>query len=98
MLTPSNELTLKEAMQAFVNSSKKLKKRLYQAKVEQYWQDTMSPAIIRYTKEIKVYRGKLYISITSAPLREELMYGKEKILALMNEHLGENYLSAVVIR
>jgi hypothetical protein len=97
-MTPSNELTLKEAMQAFVNGSKKLKKRLFQAKVEQHWNNTMSPSILRHTKDIKVYRGKLYISVTSAPLREELSYGKVKILDMMNEHLGEEYLSGVVLR
>ncbi|MEN0045717.1 MAG: DUF721 domain-containing protein [Bacteroidota bacterium] len=95
---PSNDLPLKEALKAFINESKTFKAKLYQAKVKDHWQKAMSPSILRYTTEVKVYRQKLYLKITSAPLRQELMYGKDKIKGMMNEMLGEEYIKEVVIR
>lgn len=95
---PSNDLPLKDALKAFINESKTFKAKLYQAKVKSYWQKTMSPSILRYTVEVKIYRQKLYIKIMSAPLRQELTYGKDKIKEMMNEMLGESYIKDVVIR
>ncbi|MEL6719792.1 MAG: DciA family protein [Bacteroidota bacterium] len=95
---PSNDLPLKDVLKAYINESKKFKTRLYQAKVNDYWQKTMSPSILRYTTEVKIYREKLYLKITSAPLRQELMLGREKIKDMMNEMLDEEYIKDVVIR
>jgi len=95
---PSNDLTLKDALKAYVNESKKFKKRLYQSKVKAHWEKSMGNSIVRYTKEIKIYRKKLFISITSAPLRQELSYGKDKIKNMMNEMLEEDYIQDVVLR
>lgn len=97
-MIPNNELTLKEVLQTYLNESKKFKRRLYQAKVKQHWEQAMSKSIVRYTTDIKIYRRKLYLSISSAPLRQELTYGRDKILTMMNELLGEAYLKEVVVR
>ena len=45
-----------------------------------------------------MYRKKLYITVDSAPLRQELSYGREKIKKVMNEELGEDYIEEVIIR
>ncbi len=94
----SNDVTLKEAMQAFLDSSKRIKMKVYQTKVSKIWQQAMGVTITRYTSELKVRNRKLYVVITSAPLREELSYGKEKIKKIVNEELGEAYIEEVVIR
>ncbi|MEM0993385.1 MAG: DUF721 domain-containing protein [Bacteroidota bacterium] len=95
---PSNDLTLKDALKVFIEDSKKFKHRLYQAKVKAHWTKTMGNSIVRHTTEVKIYRKKLFISVNSAPLRQELSYGKDKIQAMMNEMLGEPFLEGVVIR
>ncbi|MEM9884953.1 MAG: DUF721 domain-containing protein [Bacteroidota bacterium] len=95
---PANDLTLKDALKIFVEDSKKFKRRLYQAKIKAHWTKTMGTSIVNYTTEIKIYRKKLFISISSAPLRQELSYGKDKILEMMNEMLGETFLEEVVVR
>jgi hypothetical protein len=43
-------------------------------------------------------RGKtLYVHLTSAPLREELSYGKEKILKHLNNALGSDEIQKIVL-
>ena len=38
----------------------------------------MGKAIANYTKDIKLRKNKLYLTIESAPLKQELSFGKEK--------------------
>jgi hypothetical protein len=45
-----------------------------------------------------VRKGVLYLQILSAPLKHELSFAKDKIRALLNEHLGEEFIKEVVIR
>ena len=74
------------------------KSKLYQNKVKEIWVLNMGPSISSYTKEIKLRGKKLFISIASAPLRQELSYSKTKIIDLINEGLGEEYITDVIVR
>ncbi len=95
--TNGNEKTMKEALKAMVEHYR-LKSRLTQVSVQKTWEETMGKVIAQHTTEIKVRRNKLYISIDSAPLRQELFYGKDTIKNIMNEKLGEDFIQEVEIR
>lgn len=92
-----NEYTLKEALKAMIEQYK-IKGKLNQNRIRSLWSKLMGPSISSYTSEIKMYRKKLYITVDSAPLRQELSYGREKIKEVMNEELGEDYIEEVIIR
>lgn len=94
---PNNEITLKEALKAMVEQYR-LKGKLTQNKVKSLWARLMGPSIAGYTREIRLHKNKLYLTIDSAPLREELTYGREKIRKMLNEELGEEYIEEVIIR
>jgi predicted nucleic acid-binding Zn ribbon protein len=83
---------LKQMVKAF-----KLDQNLNKTKIENLWESHMGKSISTYTREIIVKDYKLYVKIESASLRSELHYGREKILKIMNEALGENYLKEVII-
>lgn len=93
----SNEQTLKEVLQDMVEFYK-LRSKLNQTKVQQLWNRMMGQVVSNYTTDIKLRRKKLYISISSAPLRQELSYGKEKIIKMLNEELGGEFIEDVIIR
>ena len=76
----------------------KLKSKFTQVKINNLWTELMGPSIAGYTKDIMIRRKKMYITIDSAPLRQELSYSKEKIKNLINEALEEEYLVDVIIR
>jgi hypothetical protein len=38
------------------------------------------------------------VDIDSAALRQELSFGRDKILKMINQELGEQYLEEVIIR
>lgn len=97
MLKKSNDQPLKEVLKAFANS-KKMKSKLTQLKVKDAWASMMGPTITKYTGELSLHKQTLYITITSASLRQELTYGKDKITKMLNEELGEEYIKEVVLK
>lgn len=93
----NNEETLKDALQRLSND-RQFKTKLRQAKINSIWPELMGSAIANYTKDIMVRKEILYLTITSSSLKQELTYGKDKIMKIINEELGEEYLKDVIIR
>lgn len=91
------EVSIKDVLKSFV-SENKLDKGLQQVQVVDAWNNLMGPAIVKYTNSVKLNRNKLYVELSSSVLREELGYGKQKIITLMNEELGEEIINEIVLR
>jgi hypothetical protein len=58
----------------------------------------MGNGVNSYTKEVVLKGSTLYVSLTSAVLREELSYGKQKIIAMINEELRKEVVTAIILR
>jgi len=93
-----NDMPIKDAMKLWLNQSGKHKKELNKVKIRKLWAEKMGTTINDYTKEIKIFGNRLYITIDSAPLRNELFYEREKIKTWVNNHLGEEAVLEVIIR
>ncbi len=76
----------------------RFKSSLNESRVKQIWTQKMGKTIDTYTSAISVRKNVLYLHIISAPLRQELSFGKDKIRRILNEALGEDYIKDVVIR
>jgi len=92
-----NDQKIDEVLKNLVGNYKH-KSKLYRNKLETTWESQMGTTISKYTSRISVRNNKLFITIDSAPLKQELSFSKDKIKKLMNEELGENYILEVVIR
>ncbi len=93
----SNQVSIKEALKEMIDHYR-LKPRLDQTRIETLWKTTMGPSIVNYTREIKLVKDVLYIRIESSSLRHELTLGREKIVKMINEGLGEEVVREVIIR
>jgi hypothetical protein len=58
----------------------------------------MGKTIANYTDKIEIINTTLFISTNIAPLKNELIYQKTKIIERVNEALGEKVIKEVVIR
>ena len=96
-MTHADEQSLKHALLQMVDHYR-MRSRLTQVKFNKCWGTVMGPTIAQYTTEIKVRKNKLYVTINSAALKQELSYGKEKILRNLNDELGEELITAIEIR
>ena len=77
---------------------KNIKTGITKVRVEQAWGTTMGPSVSQYTKEVSFRGSTLFVNLNSAPLREELSYGKDKILRHMNKTLGADIITKLVLR
>jgi predicted nucleic acid-binding Zn ribbon protein len=75
-----------------------MKPRLTEVRIQENWEQMMGKTISRYTENIQLIDGKLMITTTVAPLKQELNYSKDKIIKLVNEMLGEKVVREVIIR
>lgn len=90
------EYSLGEALKQFLKQSR-LKGSIQALQIEEVWEQIMGKTIAKYTEKIQIHGHTLYITTTVAPLKQELLYQKEKIVQRVNEALGENTIKEVVI-
>ena len=71
---------------------------LNNVKIQSLWKKTMGVNVNSYTTEIYFKKKTLYVSLSSSVLRQELSYGKQKIVDLINEEIGKNLINKIVLR
>ena len=91
------EYSLGDAIQQFLNKSR-IKGDIQAMQIEDVWEQIMGKTIARYTDKLQIFGDKLIITTHVAPLKQELIYQKEKIIQRVNELLGQNVIREVVIQ
>jgi len=76
----------------------RLDKGLDKVLAKDAWNKVMGAPIVKYTTQIVLERDVLYVQLSSSVLREELSYGKEKIIRLINEEMGKDLITKLVLR
>ena len=90
------EYSLGDAIRQFLKQSR-LKSPMQALQIQDVWEQIMGKTVARYTDSIKIYGRKLYVTTSVAPLRQELIFQKENIVARVNEALGEKAIDEVII-
>lgn len=93
----SNESSISEVLQQFIQANK-LEAGMDKIDVEQAWKSLMGNGVNSYTQEVILKGTTLYVKLTSAVLREELSYGKQKIIAMLNEELRKEIVKDLILR
>jgi hypothetical protein len=91
------EHSLGDALKKFLSQSR-LKGSIQSLQIEEVWEQIMGKTVARYTDKIRIHGQTLYIDTAIAPLRQELLFQKDRIVQLVNEALGERVISEVVIK
>src|SRR5690606_2401246 len=65
--------------------SNKLRPGMDEVAVRDAWKSMMGNGVNSYTRNVALKGTTLYVELTSAVLREELQYGKDKIVRLIND-------------
>lgn len=91
------EISIRDAINQFLQKSK-LKSGIQAVRIEEVWEELMGKTIAKYTDKIQIINGTLFISTQVAPLKNELLYQKEQIIARINEAMGEKVVKEVIIK
>lgn len=93
----NQNLSISDALKAFVETNK-LEKGLDKVNVADAWARLMGNGVNNYTTALSLDRDVLYVRLSSSVLREELSYGKQKIVNMLNEDLGKEIIKKLVLR
>ena len=94
----SNEISIKEAIKQMLDANPLIKNKVTENKLYEIWEKVMGSMIAKRTKCITIKGKVLIIEITSASLRNELSYAKEKILNNINAEFEEAILDEIRIK
>ncbi|MDC1539961.1 DUF721 domain-containing protein [Flavobacteriaceae bacterium] len=93
----NDSFKIDDLMKSFVKENK-LEKGLDKVNVEAAWRAMMGNGVNTYTTSVKLHKDVLYVELSSSVLREELSYGKDKIIAMLNDSLGKNLITKLILR
>jgi hypothetical protein len=93
----NDSFKIDDLMKSFVKENK-LEKGLDKVNVEAAWTEMMGKGVNTYTNSVKLQKDVLYVELSSSVLREELSYGKDKIINMLNESLGKNLITKLILR
>jgi hypothetical protein len=93
----NEENTISDVLKQFVTTYK-LHDGIVKVDVKTAWFRLMGNGVTNYTEEVVLKNSTLYVKLTSSVLRDELAYGKEKIIKMINEEIGEEVIKALVLR
>lgn len=97
MKRQSNENTISEVLKMFVEKNK-LQSGMDKILAEQTWKEVMGPGVMSYTQKVELRGTTLHVFLTSSVLREELSYGKQKIINMINEAVNRELLKELHLR
>ena len=93
----NENLSLSDVLKEFVTTNR-LQEGLDKVEIKDAWKNLMGNGVNSYTTSVQLKRDTLYVQLSSSVLREELSYGKEKIIAMLNEALGKELIKTIILK
>lgn len=90
----NDTVKIEDLMKLFI-SENNLTKGLRQVNIKELWVEQMGNGVASYTEKIVLKGDTLLVYLKSSVLREELSYGKDKIIKMLNEALKEDLISKI---
>ncbi|MGC4234633.1 MAG: DUF721 domain-containing protein [Niabella sp.] len=91
------EYSLGEALKEFLNKSR-IRGDIQALEIDAVWENIMGKTIARYTDKLQIIGDKLFVHTQVAPLKNELIYQREKIIERVNEALGSKVIKEVIVK
>ncbi|MAX70437.1 MAG: RNA-binding protein [Flavobacteriaceae bacterium] len=89
--------SIEDILKEFVQTNN-LEQGLDKVNVREAWANLMGNGVNNYTTAIELKHETLYVQLSSSVLREELSYGNEKIVKMLNESIGKDVVKKLVLR
>ena len=91
-----NSYKIKNLVDIFLKKNK-LEKGLLNIEIEKVWHELMSNGIANYTNDVSLKNKTLYIKLSSPALKEELSYGKDKLIKLINDRFKKTVVEKIIL-
>jgi predicted nucleic acid-binding Zn ribbon protein len=74
----------------------KLKGKFNETHIIASWERIMGTPIANRTSALNIHNKKMYVKLSSAPLKQELSMSKSRIVELLNNDLGEVVIEEII--
>jgi predicted nucleic acid-binding Zn ribbon protein len=74
------------------------KPKVNELRLRQEWETIMGKTIAKYTRSVNLNSKVLTIYTDVAPLKQELLLGKEQLATRINEYFAEPVVEQIVIK
>lgn len=64
----------------------------------QAWDKVLGPSVSRYTKGLRIYNQVLFVTVSSAALRNELLMRRTELVARLNAQAGAQVITQIVLK
>lgn len=91
------QYSMGEALQEFLKKSR-IRGDIQALEIDAAWEQIMGKTVARYTDKLHIIGDKLFVYTTVAPLKNELIYQKDKIIERVNEALGGKVIREVIVK
>jgi predicted nucleic acid-binding Zn ribbon protein len=92
-----NDQPLKDALNELLDTYH-LKERVNELRLKENWENIFGKTIARYTQKISVRNKKLFVTIDSASLRQELTFNKEAMIGRINESIAPGFVEEIILK
>ncbi|WP_245849470.1 DUF721 domain-containing protein [Hymenobacter crusticola] len=86
---------LKDGIKALLKAYR-LQGKLNEVTVVSSWERIMGKAVALKTQEVYVSNRKLFVRLSSAPLKHELVMAKTRVMEIINAEIGEQVIQEVI--
>lgn len=93
----NSHLNMGEALNEFIQKNK-LQKGIDKVDAREAWASLMGNGVNNYTTNVELKNDTLFVSLSSAVLRQELSMGTSKIITMLNEELGKDLIKKIILR
>ena len=93
-----NGQSLGEAIREFFEENTELRGKILTARALRAWGEVLGPIAAKYTRDVYTKDKVLYVFLTSAVLRNELMLCRERLVKSLNDHVGAEVIQEIIIR
>jgi len=62
------------------------------------WAKILGKNLLKFVVEQRLYKGKLYVKLKSAPLRNELSYKKSELIEKINQKIGKEIIKEIILQ
>jgi len=93
----SNTQSLSEALREYIREMK-IERKLMEVDAVQSWEKLLGKTISRYTKNIYLSKGILYVEISSSVVKNELLMMREEIRKKLNEQAGDELVKKIIFK
>ncbi len=62
------------------------------------WAKILGKNLLKFVVEQRLYKGKLYVKLKSASLRNELSYKKSELIEKINQKIGKEIIKEIILQ